>query len=82
MEQEIQKWTEVANTERWQRFETRLALRDSCPIGRDTYRYSGDLLNYFFPIENSREEIIEKIRAGAGQACEPQAHDDCCKSSS
>lgn len=60
---EMRKWTEVANSEQWQVRATRLKLRDSCPIGKDLYRYYGDCLSFFFPIAETPADVIARIRA-------------------
>lgn len=62
MKQEMEKWTEVANSEKWQVRATRLKLRDSCPIGKDQYRYDGDCLSFFFPIHESSADVISRVR--------------------
>jgi len=78
--QEMKKWTEVANSERWQVRSTRLKLRDACPIGKDQYRYHGDCLSFFFPIEESSAEVIARVRLSQADPlyvvsceCEPSA---------
>jgi hypothetical protein len=59
---EIKKWSEVANEEKWQNRTTRLRIRDSCPVGKELYRYDGECMKYFFPIEESTDEVIKRIR--------------------
>lgn len=60
---EIQKWSLIAKEERWQNFETRLKIRDACPIGKEKWRYSGDMLDYFFPLNTTKEEVIKRIKS-------------------
>jgi hypothetical protein len=60
---EMKKWTEIANSEQWQVRATRLKLRDSCPIGKDKYRYEGDCLSFFFPITETSLDVINRIRS-------------------
>lgn len=60
---EIKKWTEIANSEQWQVRATRLKIRDSCPIGKDKYRYFGDCLSFFFPIAETTSDVIARIRS-------------------
>eukprot|EP01122_Echinamoeba_exundans_P007018 TRINITY_DN2078_c0_g1_i4.p2 TRINITY_DN2078_c0_g1~~TRINITY_DN2078_c0_g1_i4.p2 ORF type:complete len:242 (-),score=20.40 TRINITY_DN2078_c0_g1_i4:1103-1828(-) len=58
----IKSWYDVAVEEKWQNFSTRLKIRDSCPIGRELYRYDGDMLDYFFPIREPASSVLERIR--------------------
>ena len=76
--QEMKKWTDVANSERWQIRATRLKLRDSCPIGKAKYRYEGDCLSFFFPIDESSADVIARVRQSKSDhipvvscSCEP-----------
>jgi len=57
---EMKKWTDVAVQEKWRNLETRLKIRDCCPIG-SKYKYKGDQLDYFYPIRNTRTEVLERI---------------------
>lgn len=61
VKKEMSFYMELAGKERWQNIQTRLDLRDACPIGKDTWRYEGDMLDYFFPIITPKEEILKKI---------------------
>lgn len=58
---EMIKYFNIANEERWQNIQTRLDLRDACPIGKDKWRYSGDMLDYFFPIHRPKEEVLKDM---------------------
>jgi len=58
---EMKKWTNVAIEEGWSNLETRLKIRDSCPIGRDQYKYQGDMFDYFYPIKRSAKSVLETI---------------------
>lgn len=60
---QMRVWTEVANSEKWQVRSTRLKLRDSCPIGKDRFRYDGDCLSFFFPIHETPGDVIDRIRS-------------------
>ncbi|GAM22077.1 hypothetical protein SAMD00019534_052520, partial [Acytostelium subglobosum LB1] len=58
---EMMKWTTVAIDEGWSNLETRLKIRESCPHGRELYRYEGDMFDYFYPIQRSARSVLESI---------------------
>ncbi|PRP80704.1 hypothetical protein PROFUN_11577 [Planoprotostelium fungivorum] len=58
---EIGRLTEKAQMERWRDMRTRLLIRDVCPIGKDKWRYEGDQLDYFYPIERTKEEVLRDL---------------------
>lgn len=60
--QAMKKWNDIALEEKWQNFGTRLQIRDACPIGREHYRYDGDMLDYFFPISAPSTSVLQRIR--------------------
>ncbi|KYR01619.1 hypothetical protein DLAC_01619 [Tieghemostelium lacteum] len=55
--------TQQAIEEGWANLETRLQIRDCCPIGKEKYRYSGDMFDYFYPISRTSREVLETIRS-------------------
>jgi len=64
--QDIKQLTEKAISERWQNPATLLAIRDCCPVGKDKYRYSDTMLEYFYPIGTSRQNVLQRIHRGEG----------------
>lgn len=59
--EEIKKFTEQAQSEGWTNYSTLLKIRNVCQTGQD-YRYTGSLLDYFYPISTTKQQIIERIR--------------------
>ena len=64
---DIKSWYDVAVEEKWQNFATRLKIRDACPIGKEKYRYEGDMLDYFFPISQPAVAVLERIKQKLAQ---------------
>jgi hypothetical protein len=58
--EEIKRWTEQAMQEGWTNFDTMLKIRNACATGYE-HRYEGLLLDYFYPINTTRQVILEKI---------------------
>jgi len=57
----IKRLTAKADSEQWQNRKTRLDIRDCCKSGSQ-WRYSGDCLDYFFPINTTTQAVLKKIR--------------------
>lgn len=57
----IKQLTARATKEGWKNVSTLLEIRDSCPVGRERWRYEGDMLDYFYPIAAPRQEVINRV---------------------
>lgn len=79
---QIVSLTQIANDERWQNRLTRLQIRDSCPIGRDLYRYEGECFKYFFPIDEPSLSVIDRIRnaSSSSSSSDTSSSADCASS--
>eukprot|EP01133_Synstelium_polycarpum_P009270 gene9270-10872_t len=64
---EMLKWTNVAIDEGWCNLETRLKIRECCPLGRDNYMYQGDMFDYFYPIKRSAKSVLQGILGHKGE---------------
>ncbi|EGC33486.1 hypothetical protein DICPUDRAFT_92412 [Dictyostelium purpureum] len=58
---EMKKHTQIAIDEGWCNLETRLKIRDACPIGKELYRYEGDMFDYFYPLKRSSKSVLEAM---------------------
>eukprot|EP01132_Coremiostelium_polycephalum_P011381 gene11381-13937_t len=65
----MKHWTNIAIDEGWSNLETRLKIRDSCPIGKEKYRYQGDMFDYFYPIHRTSKSVLESILHQSDQDC-------------
>jgi len=61
VKREMLRLLEIASSEGWQNVETRLRIRDVCPIGRERWRYENEQLDFFFPRERTREQVLQSI---------------------
>lgn len=59
--EELNRLTKIAQAERWRNMETRLLIRSVCPIGRAEWKYEGDQLDYFYPINRTKEQVLQSI---------------------
>ncbi|KAL6075020.1 Cyanocobalamin reductase (cyanide-eliminating) [Balamuthia mandrillaris] len=59
--EEIKQWTAVACKEGWRNAATLLRIRDACPIGKERWRYDGDVLAYFYPVEESKSDVLWRV---------------------
>jgi len=59
---EMKELTQQAMSEQWSDPATLLAIREVCLIGKEKYRYSGLMLDYFYPVNTSRMAVIQRIR--------------------
>jgi len=53
--------TKIAMDQSWSDISTLLEIRSVCSIGQD-WKYSGLLLDYFYPIGKTREGILDELR--------------------
>ncbi|EAL69995.1 hypothetical protein DDB_G0274205 [Dictyostelium discoideum AX4] len=57
---EMKRFTQIAIDEGWINLETRLKIRDACPIGRE-FRYEGNMFDYFYPLKRSSKSVLESL---------------------
>lgn len=60
----MKRLTGIADKERWLNISTRLSIRDTCKVGKEKWRYEGAMLDYFYPIKETRETVLHRCTKG------------------
>uniref|UniRef100_A0A6B2LG05 Cyanocobalamin reductase (cyanide-eliminating) n=1 Tax=Arcella intermedia TaxID=1963864 RepID=A0A6B2LG05_9EUKA len=58
---EIERLTKLAEETFWQDSSILLQIRDVCEVGKLEWRYSGSLLDYFYPIQTTKTQVLHSI---------------------